>query len=525
MVAAAPGFEVRLVNAFARPFDNAIATARTCYSAQGIIDESDVAGDHLEQAAREAVRGRRDAIADSIFQAGHHTPFQHVSFQFAISGISRHCIWSFLHSHPFYNSEQVSQRYVKVAHDALYVPELPEAARSVFLAAAEDQMATYEKLRRDGEPVVEREYGKRFCNRKGSKRALQDIRKRSQEAARYVLPIATTAYLYHTVSGITLLRYQRLLEQFDTLAEQRRLVAAMLDAVRRHDPDFARLASDPFPLSETPEYAFLGNLAGGRSMSAELRREFDADLGGRVSKLIDAKPKNEEILAQAVREVLGVARAALSDDDAIALALDPARNRILGETLNLTTHSKLTRALFHPAYTFRKLLSHTADSQDQRHRMTPASRPILTANLSEEPDYIRPALMEIDSGLREEFDRSMARIWQAIDRLKALGASAEARSYLLPNAVALRFTESSDLLALRHKHALRLCYNAQEEIWRASRDEAEQIVAIEPRIGRWLLPPCSLRHRAGTRPICPEGERYCGVPVWRIPRESWQRVI
>ena len=29
--------EVRLVNVFARPLDNAIAAARTCYSARGIV--------------------------------------------------------------------------------------------------------------------------------------------------------------------------------------------------------------------------------------------------------------------------------------------------------------------------------------------------------------------------------------------------------------------------------------------------------------------------------------------------------
>ena len=45
----------------------------------------------------------------------------------------------------------------------------------------------------------------------------------------------------------------------------------------------------------------------------------------------------------------------------------------------------------------------------------------------------------------------------------------------MPNAVALRFHESTDLLNLHHKLRMRLCYNAQEEIWRASRDEAEQV--------------------------------------------------
>ena len=61
-------------------------------------------------------------------------------------------------------------------------------------------------------------------------------------------------------------------------------------------------------------------------------------------------------------EILGVPRATLSDDDAIRMVLDPSKNRILGETLTLTTHDKLSRALFHPSYTFRKTLSHTADS-------------------------------------------------------------------------------------------------------------------------------------------------------------------
>src|SRR5512140_3335136 len=39
--------EVTLVQAFARPLDNAVATARTCYSSKGIVTVADVAGDSL----------------------------------------------------------------------------------------------------------------------------------------------------------------------------------------------------------------------------------------------------------------------------------------------------------------------------------------------------------------------------------------------------------------------------------------------------------------------------------------------
>ncbi len=519
-------FTVELVNAFQRPFDNAIATARTCYSPTGIIGSQQVGGDALPEAERALALARRDALASSIYQAGHHTPFQHPTFQFTLSGVSRHFIWSFLHSHPFYNSEQVSQRYVKVKREAVHVPAMPDRAREIFVAAVDQQMRAYRDLRRLGVDAVADEYFRRFKNRRGTERALSDLRKRSQEVARYVLPVATTAYLYHTISGITLLRYARLVEQYDCLEEQRRVVRAMIEAVSRHDREFARLAGDSIPLEETAEHQLLGGIEReGRSGSKERREEFDAGLDGRVSKLVDRKMHNEEILAEAVREVVGLSRSELDDDAAIALALDPGRNPILGDSLNLTTHAKITRALFHPSYTFRKKISHTADSQDQWHRMTPASRPILLAAFPDEPDFIRPALIEEHESLRTLYDRAMERTWEAIARVRAAGASAEAASYLLPNAVAIRFTESSDLLALRHKHSMRLCYNAQEEIWRASRDEAEQIAAVEPRIGNLLLPPCTLRHRGGTRPVCPEGDRYCGVPVWRVPREEWGRVI
>ncbi|MGH9324682.1 MAG: FAD-dependent thymidylate synthase, partial [Vicinamibacteria bacterium] len=82
-----------------------------------------------------------------------------------------------------------------------------------------------------------------------------------------------------------------------------------------------------------------------------------------------------------------------------------------------------------------------------------------------------------------------------------------------------------DLLNLWHKHAMRLCYNAQEEIWQASVEEAAQIREVNPRIGRHLLPPCSIRHRAAQRPVCPEGTRFCGERVWTIELEEYSRRI
>ena len=513
-----PPPRVRLVHAFERPFENVVATARTCYSSKGIVTE--------DQAS--AKPERRDALARSIYDAGHHTTFQHAHFQFAMENVSRQFLWSFLHSHPFYNSEQVSQRYVEVKSGNYAVPPMPSAERELFEAAARRQQAAYEKLTELLSPLAEERYFGLFPGRTrgdGPKRFAGAVRKRAQEIARYVLPVATFAYLYHTVSGVTLFRYWRLCQSFDAPTEQREVVGQMVEAVLAHDPLYAEVLEEPMPLEETPEFALFEAMAASRSSAGSFRKEFDAELDGRVSRLVDWKANNEEVLASAVREILGVSRGALSDDEAIRLVLDPARNRLLGETLTLTMHGKLSRAMFHPAYTFRKKLSHTADSQDQRHRMTPASRPALPAYLSEEPDYIVPMLVCEVPEAEKLYRRTMEESWEAINRLRSRRVSAEFASYLLPNALAIRFTESADLLNLHHKFAMRLCYNAQEEIWRASLDEALQIREVNPRIGPWLLPPCTLRHLAGARPVCPEGDRFCGVVVWRKDLPEFVRAL
>src|SRR5438094_5113964 len=100
---------VTLRNAFARPFDSAIAAARTCYSSRLIGPE-------------EITDKQRLNIGAGTFFSGHHTVYQHAHFEFGLEYISRQFVWSFLHAHPFYNSEQQSQRYVLLDRAQAYVP-------------------------------------------------------------------------------------------------------------------------------------------------------------------------------------------------------------------------------------------------------------------------------------------------------------------------------------------------------------------------------------------------------------------
>ena len=511
--------EVRVLTMLDCPYETAVAAAQTCYSSRGIVTAQEVAqGDPKA----------RDRIARSIYAGGHHTTFQHGYVQFALRNVSRQFLWTFLHSHTFYNSEQVSQRYVPVAPEAFAVPPLTGEAKRVYMAGVAAQIDAYHRLVDLLGPPVEAAYAQRFPNRVGSKAGANQMHRKALEVARYVLPVAMFACLYHTVNTLTVLRYWRLCQQPGAPLETRAVVGRMVDALVAADPPLANILEEPLPPTAEgmPELGALAAFGSGTPESArDFAREFDAALNGRVSRLVAAKPDNVALVAQAVRTALGFPRAALSDADAVAVALSPARNPHLAGALNLTTLSRLSRALYHAHYTFYKKLSHTADSQNQRHRMTPATRPVVSAYLGDVLDYVTPALVKQDATLQRFYDETMAQIWERLGRLKRLGVPDAFRVYLLPNAVTVRLVESADLLNLRHKLAMRLCYNAQAEIWRAAVDEAQQVRAIDPELGSYLLPPCGLRALADEQPRCPEGARYCGVPVWKLDLKAYERLI
>ncbi|MBN1962024.1 MAG: FAD-dependent thymidylate synthase [Deltaproteobacteria bacterium] len=512
---------VRLVNAFSEPYNNAIATARTCYCTR-VITSNDVQQD-------ETARAQRDIIARSTYTAGHHTTLQHAAFQFIIENVSRQFVWSFLHAHPFYNSEQVSQRYVKVQPDRLLIPQLPAREAEFYQQTAAAQMLCYRELTEILiEPTAKAYFDIFQARQKQREQYLPAIRKKAQEVARYALPVATFTQLYHTVSGLTLHRYHRLSRMLDVPNETRIVINAMIDAVNEHDPLFFSYIEDPLELEQTHEYALLSSLGitTPNSNAHLFCKSFDADLGEFSSRLLDYQNHGEKLLAQAVRTTIGLNATQLSDSDAIAWVLSPKQNPYLGGALNLASIGKVTRSLMHPHYTFLKKLSHAADSQDQRHRMTPGSRPILSTQYrSGTPDVILPTLIANFDTAHDRFMQTMQQTWQAIDKLLDAGVTPEFALYLLPNAFPIRFIESGDLAAWQHKWSTRLCYNAQDEIWRATVDEVKQIREQHPTIGQYLGPPCATRQQTNVKPYCPEGSRYCGVKVWQQNLNDYNRVI
>jgi thymidylate synthase ThyX len=335
--------------------------------------------------------------------------------------------------------------------------------------------------------------------------------KKSIETARYVIPLGAFTAMVHTISGITLYRLYRMMNASDTPHEARLVIGAMVDAVRQHDPAFFdRVAVQPLDEDEVPEVGFPHPRRNGEAFAAA----FDRQLNGRVAQLVDFSPNAEAVIAEAVRGVFGLNVDELGEDEALARLLDPAQNRYRLDTLNVSYHSPLMRTLQHASYAFRKRLSHTADSQDQRHRMVPGSRPLMALVDTHDPDVVLPRLIASNPAARAEYEAAIARAWTAKNRLLALGVPMEFALYVLPNAKVIRFIESGPLIALLHKWTMRTCFNAQEEIYLASMEEVEQVRAIHPRLMRFVGPPCVVRNGL-VSPRCTEGTKFCGVPVWR----------
>src|SRR3989442_13039080 len=496
---------VTLRNCFSSTYDSAIAAARTCYSPRIIGPE-------------EITDKQRLTIGAATFYGGHHTVYQHAHFEFGLETVSRQLVWSFLHAHPFYNSEQQSQRYVRLDRAQAYVPPAGEnfgpEERAIYEAALARAWKYYRELtallQDDARAILADIWHlSSMSHPKRAQRVERQAEKRAIEVARYVLPVAAFTTMVHTLSGIVLHRLWRMHAASDTPSEARQVIGEMVARVRENDPQFFdRFDTDP--MEDLPEW----DDTTARPPHAEtFAREFDARLQGKTSILLDYSANTPRVMAEAYRAVVGLTEQECPDAEAADRLLNPARNPYRLQTLNIGVHAPMMRALQHANYTFAKKISHTADSQDQRHRMVPGSRPLLVLTDTRAPDYITPMLIAGNPRAREVFERAMAEAWAAKNELLGRGVPREFALYLLPNAKAIRLIETGSLLHLLHKWTMRTCFNAQEEIYQASLEEVAQLREVHPEIARFIAPPCHLRAAIAT-PICTEGSHFFGVKVW-----------
>src|ERR1700730_14263371 len=177
---------ITLRNAFSHPFDSAIAAARTCYSSRLISSD-------------EITDKQRVNIGAATFYSGHHTVYQHAHFEFGLENVSRQFVWSFLHAHPFYNSEPQSQRYVRLDRAQAYVPSVDlyfnQECREIYEQAIARAWNSYREISvlliGDARSILNDIWHvSSMSNPKRLQKIERSAEKRAIEIARYVLPVA-----------------------------------------------------------------------------------------------------------------------------------------------------------------------------------------------------------------------------------------------------------------------------------------------------------------------------------------------
>lgn len=164
------------------------ASGRLCYSKVG-VDE--LLQKHTQEDNERFVR----MLAD----IGHESPLEHVSFTFAVEGISRACSHQLVR-HRIASYSQQSQRYVDLekTFEDVTPPSIREEWETfnIYEGAMQSIYENYVKLAK----LLEQRYIKRGMDkREANKKAIED--------ARYILPNACETKLVFTMNVRTLLNF------------------------------------------------------------------------------------------------------------------------------------------------------------------------------------------------------------------------------------------------------------------------------------------------------------------------------
>ena len=178
--------------------DKVVAQAgKLCYSAVGV--------DEITQKLTEEEIARYVNMLASIH---HESPLEHVSFTFAIEGVSR-VLTHQLVRHRLASYSQQSQRYVKLEQFEYIVPpaiEKNEKAKALFIETMEKDQEAYNQIVDELINDKIREF-KKIYDRDLTKKEYSAIEKQAIEDARYVFPNACETKIAVTMNARSLLHF------------------------------------------------------------------------------------------------------------------------------------------------------------------------------------------------------------------------------------------------------------------------------------------------------------------------------
>lgn len=235
--------KVKMIAYTPEPERTVASAARLCYSQVGVEALS-------EKMSDEGVATFLKRLVDY----GHDSPFEHVSFTFAIEGVSR-VLTHQLVRHRIASYSQQSQRYVKLEHFDYIIPPAIEAdseARRIFIKAMEDDQKTYGELverleKTHFDAYLEKGYSEKKAKGAAEKSAIED--------ARFVFPNACETKIVVTMNARTLIHFFKMRCCYRAQWEIRALADEMLKRCREVAPILFRTSGPPCLVSSCPEGA------------------------------------------------------------------------------------------------------------------------------------------------------------------------------------------------------------------------------------------------------------------------------
>lgn len=179
--------KVKLMQYTPEPEKTIAAAAKLCYSSSGV-----------EDILNNLTQENAEKFLDMLMSFGHESPIEHVSFTFAVEGISRSLSHQLVR-HRIASYSQQSQRYVKLDQFQYIIPpeiENDDEAKRLFVEHMKESQDIYDKLvhRLKKSYIL-----KGLDERVSEKKAIED--------ARYIFPNACETKVVFTMNARSLINF------------------------------------------------------------------------------------------------------------------------------------------------------------------------------------------------------------------------------------------------------------------------------------------------------------------------------
>ena len=457
------------------PRNISVASARGCYSKRTILSEE------CEKWSKS------DDLLIDLLQAGHTTTLEHYHITLNIEDVTRHFVWRYLHSFPFYSTDQQSQRYVEMQVENFYIPnELSEEDKKQWKEFYKNIFKNYKLINEKLENLFDTKSVVKL-----NKQQEKNKNKKAMEFGRYILPLGQLTKMKYTINFITMLRligFLSSLNEQDECFYEAKIFANKLESLLIHKD--LRLFN----------------------IIQKAKEEYKSILPLSKNYEIDYKSKFEKFKT--------------TTSSLISHNLNILNTKGINKTNNFKFNPLLQNINDMEDFVVEHLVSHSCDSQNQRHRTTKGFRPILKDyfDLLEDKYYL-PNIIKSNKELHDIYINNMNYIYDFFNKYKKLYGFHIAL-YLLPNAQKVYFIEKNFMSQFEHKAQKRLCYNSQEEIFHMTKDILKELKDNGVNLENYdLKAPCHINNKYNIKPTCPEGDRFCGTKVWKLSLEEMKRLI